>query len=74
MTNIKTKLDPIADLDAAQYLFECGLNALNGMHTAMVEGGFKAENFTSGLYFVQFYLSEICEEMRDSIRVLSHQG
>lgn len=42
-----------------------GINALNAMHTAMVEGSSDPSSFTDGLYCIWDYLS-------DKVKALDH--
>ena len=59
---------PLRDLDSAQFLLKCAVDALGAIHTAIEEGPYTAKSYTDALYGIFNYLHGLSDEISDCVQ------
>lgn len=63
----------LAEADHIWFQIHCTTTALDGLHTAMVEGSSTAESYTDGLFGLICYLRELEEQLYECIETGLHE-
>nr|DAZ02805.1 MAG TPA: hypothetical protein [Caudoviricetes sp.] len=57
----------LSELDELRYRLQCGANAVNAIHEAMVNGARTAESWLDALFAACLFLNDIHEDFRQLI-------